>query len=204
MARVKDCDCQCIPDIPPPPPPCGDCLPGNDVVSLGNPSWYDYALFVCNVNSAKDDVFNIILNGFNFGSAPELGVDACGGRMFVTNLAIVGYIKGWYGSPCTAAGGDPTFCCTANPFTVRTVAKAPFLQANWVVQMMNIQNNANGNFGDVLIWKLRTRRFLFDGSIIVPDPCLFNWGATYSGVSGVNITVDFAARIGFNPQTLIP
>ncbi|MBI3713847.1 MAG: hypothetical protein HY253_12930 [Burkholderiales bacterium] len=170
-----------------------------------HPEWYEYALMLCNINNVRDDVFNVSLNGTGFGTIPELGVNACGGRMWATNPIIKAQIDEWAGDPCIpGSGSEPVNCCFDNAFPIIPVPKTPFLQENWVVQMDNVVNNHSGNFGGVYIWKLRRMRDL-DGEIIPPDPCLYLWTTTYSGSSGSNITIDFAARESVpRIQVLVP
>ncbi len=136
-----------------------------------NDSKFDYALLLCNINAAKDDEFQVCLNGYELGDIAELGVDACGGRFFATSQEIVDVIKRGQDDPECPQFEGITICCVKNTDAVTIVDKKPFLadareivldddgnpivrQAFFRLFMRNLKNNNNGNFGEFVIWRL--------------------------------------------------
>ena len=108
--------------------------------ALPTPSGQVFVMQVCNSNAARDDNFDVDLNGTNIGSL-DLSKNAQVGGVFIgstdTSLTI---------SP-TGAG----FVCPLSLMQVQYFDPSILLNGTNSIFMRNIQNNGNGNFGTIEI-----------------------------------------------------
>lgn len=152
---------------------CADCCKGCDRET-------DYIIYVCNINSAKDDNFTLFLNNKDMGNI-ILETNFCIGSFFRTNESI---------EPTIDILEFNSYCCRFQPpegMTRMTLAPGDlkFGETNTLF-MKNIKNNDNGNYGSVVVagvyydeeqqkWVM-CRRFL---------------NTYYSGPSGQSFRFDF-------------
>ena len=123
----------------------------NIAIDPCNDPKFEYALIVCNINAARDDEFDVCLNGYELGPIPELGVDLCGGRFFATSQEIVDALKeGQTEEDCPQLAGVE-MCCVDNTDAVTIVDKLPFMAGNladgipfFQLFMRNTKENNNG------------------------------------------------------------
>jgi hypothetical protein len=127
---------------------------------------------VCNSNSAKDDNFNVYLNGTYIGFL-NLNSNAQVGSIFIgdtdTNVTVT----------------QPDFTCPlSNMVVYRFPENALIYGGNNVLYMENVQQNNNGNFGTVEI-----RNYVQVGNDLI-QPCGIA-NLNYSGPTGSNFTFNF-------------
>jgi hypothetical protein len=126
---------------------------------------------VCNVNSAKDDNFEVYLNNVLIGEL-DLSQDAQVGSLFI----------GASGYTVT----EPDFVC---PLTLMTNyyfdAQSIVSAGTNTIYMKNIQENDNGNYG-----KVQIRNYLISGDNELIDPC-FVADLEYSGPTGADFSLSF-------------
>ena len=126
---------------------------------------------VCNQNSAKDDNFEVYLNGTYIGFL-DLSQDAQVGSVMIattnTNLNVL--------------VGD--FACPLTLMQTYRFDPSILLFGNNTLEMINAQNNNNANYGTV---SLRNYEIV-DNDLI--NPCVIA-DLTYSGASGANFTMNF-------------
>jgi hypothetical protein len=125
---------------------------------------------ICNSNSAKDDNFDIYLNGIYIGAA-DLNYNSQVGSVFIadTNTAI------------GLASSD--FVCPISGMVTYHFDPSILLSSN-VLEMRNTQNNGNGNFGQIGI-----RNYSLSGNDL-SDPCVIT-DLEYAGSSGDSFTFNF-------------
>ena len=147
-----------------------------------NASKFEYALLICNVNAAKDDEFDVCLNGYALGPLSELGIDKCQGKFFVTDESVIDAIK----NPHCHADVQPR-CCVTETSAHQVVDKLPFLFDEFWLQMQNTKENNNGNYGFVGIWRTHLDK---NGETVL---CAL--GETdYSGYTGSDIERTFGEQ----------
>ena len=127
---------------------------------------------VCNSNSAKDDNFNVYLNGTYIGYL-DLNQNSQVGSIFIgttdPNVNVT----------------EPDFVCPLSGMTTyRFSEEALIYGGNNVLYLENAQQNFNGNFGSVQI-----RNYNQVGNDLV-QPCGVA-DLTYSGPDGANFTLNF-------------
>ena len=142
------------------------------VESVGIPSCPDRRVVfqICNSNSAKDDNFDIFLNGTQIG-AVDLNTNAQVGSVFIADL-----------NPSITITGADFACPIAGMVVYRFDPN--LLQETNVISMVNTQANNNNNQGTVGI-----RNYLLVGDNLL-QPCVIN-ELTYLGVTGSNFTLNF-------------
>lgn len=125
---------------------------------------------ICNSNAARDDNFDIFLNGTYIG-AVDLNANAQVGSVFIADLD----------PSLTITGSD--FACPIPNMVVYRFDPA-LLQASNIITMTNTQINNNGNFGQVGV-----RNYLLTGTEL-SAPCVIA-NLTYSGGNGASFTLPF-------------
>jgi len=174
----------------------------NIAIDPCNDPKFEYALIVCNINAARDDEFDVCLNGYELGPIPELGVDLCGGRFFATSQEIVDALKeGQTEEGCPQLAGVE-MCCVDNTDAVTIVDKLPFMAGNladgipfFQLFMRNTKENNNGNFGEFAIWRMSKYK---EGGKQKESICLLGKG-NYAGGTG-----DDLGPYDFGHQPLCP
>ena len=125
---------------------------------------------ICNANAAKDDNFDILLNGTYIGDV-NLNANAQVGSIFIADL----------NPSITVSGAD--FACPISNMVVYRFDPS-LLQTNNVISMVNTQVNNNGNYGTVGV-----RNYLLTGNDL-SSPCVIA-NLTYSGGNGASFTLPF-------------
>jgi hypothetical protein len=109
----------------------------------------DYIIYVCNSNAATDDNYRLILNGKNMGDI-ILNSNNCIGKFFRTNSTIEPTID-LLEPGISCCGNDPDNG-TPKGMTRVTLNAGDLLEGRTnTLVMQNIQNNNNGNFGNVVV-----------------------------------------------------
>jgi hypothetical protein len=125
---------------------------------------------ICNANVARDDNFDIYLNGTYIG-AVDLNADAQVGSVFIADS-----------NPLVTLGSSD-FACPLGLMVTYHFPPALLLSAN-VLEMRNTQDNGNGNFGTVGV-----RNYSLSGTTL-SSPCVIT-DLEYSGASGLSFTFNF-------------
>lgn len=125
---------------------------------------------ICNSNAARDDNFDILLNGTYIG-AVNLNANAQVGSVFIADL-----------NPSISITGTDFACPIANMVVYRF--DPSLLQESNVISMVNTQVNNNGNFGSVGV-----RNYSLSGNSL-SAPCVIT-DLTYSGGNGASFTLPF-------------
>jgi hypothetical protein len=127
-------------------------------------------LQICNFNAAKDDNFDIYLNGTYIG-AVDLSQDAQVGSVFIADTdTSVGLISSDFACPLS---NMVTYHFNPN-----------LLSGSNVLEMRNTQTNNNGNFGTVGI-----RNYQISGNSL-SNPCVIA-NLEYMGPDGASFTMNF-------------
>ena len=120
---------------------------------------------ICNSNSARDDNFDIVLNGTKIGDV-DLGHDAQVGSLFIAHPTAV------------VTTGD--FDCPVSAMVVHRFDPAiAYLGAN-SLNMNNIRNNGNSNYGVVQIRSYRLTGSTLDDPQVITN---LTYGPAASGLS---------------------
>lgn len=129
---------------------------------------------ICNSNAAKDDNFDIYLNGLDpsnkIGSV-DLSTDAQVGSVFVASLTSLTLL-------------DPDFTCPIEGMDIQEFDPALVIGGINTIYMVNTQNNGNSNYGSVGV-----RNYELTGSDLA-NPCVVA-NLLYSGASGSNFELNF-------------
>ena len=124
-----------------------------------------FVMQICNSNEARDDNFNIFLNGSLIGSV-DLNQDAYIGSLFIGSI-----------TPVTFETLDAT--CPLENMVIYYFNPA-IIQFNNIVDMINIQDNDNGNEGTIEV-----RNYLNSGGTLVNSCYIAD--VEYGGPSGFDI-----------------
>lgn len=111
---------------------------------------YEYVILICNSNAAKDDEFNVVLNGTLLGPVTELGLNQCGGRFFATSESAISKVKS-LASTCNNSFND---CCMQNTFNFTLFNKNLIQIGSNKISMYNTKNNFNGNQGRIIVFRV--------------------------------------------------
>lgn len=122
-----------------------------------------YLIAVYNSNLAKDDNFDIKVNGTLIGSIDNNEIGVCTGKIWHTGAAGI-TLSGV--TSCTPAGG------------IHTLADGILVTGSNVLSIIRTQDNGNNNFGTVLIATIRG-----NGTDWVVFSTIVN--STYIGGSGL-------------------
>ena len=136
---------------------CGGCEKCEKCISANSFPAFEYALLICNINAAKDDEFDLYLNGVYFGPVSELGENRCKGKWFVTSDQVIEKIKNSKDNKCNASDVAPPICCVENTTSIKALnedQKKAFFDDKFTVFLKNKKNNNNGNFGYIAIWRI--------------------------------------------------
>jgi len=144
-----------------------------DVAPSDAPTCPDRALVfqVCNSNYAKDDNFDVYLNN-NYIGFLDLNQNAQVGSIFIATT----------NTNSNITSGD--FACPLSLMDTYTFDPSFVVYGTNVLELRNVQNNGNGNYGEIGI-----RNYLIDGDDL-SSPCVVD-NITYSGISGVSFTLSF-------------
>ena len=191
-------------------------------------SLYDFALMICNGNGAKDDNFQLSINGALLGLTPNLNFNTVGANWWMSTPEVQLALQSapfmnW--AACSDAdhnGLRPLYplagSCTTGvgpQFTWTNIGgHAAFAAPNFVVDGFNVFNNRNGNFGDLMIVRFHNLvasweafQLSFEEDVNPYDPenrvCIVGWVTHYSAFSGQNFSINFATQFGGNPQVLV-
>jgi hypothetical protein len=126
---------------------------------------------VCNSNKAKDDNFDVYLNGEFIGKL-DLAEDDDIGSVFIASLDPDLVIT------------DPDFSCPISKMKVFRFSPSIVRFGENILEMKNTQNNRNGNHGSIEI-----RNYLKKGVKLV-DPCRVT-DLAYEMSSGSDFTIRF-------------
>jgi hypothetical protein len=151
-----------------------DCnLTGTGVIQYPAPTCPDQILVfqICNSNSARDDNFDIILNGTSIGII-DLNADAQVGGLFIGSL-----------NPALTVT-EPDFVCPLGLMVVNRFDPNLLHYGLNTIKMQNVQNNGNGNFGNVGL-----RSYTLSGNDLI-TPCVVA-NMTYNGLSGESFDLSF-------------
>jgi len=124
-----------------------------------------FVMQICNSNEARDDNFNIFLNGSLIGSV-DLNQNALVGSLFIGSI-----------TPVTFDTLDAT--CPIENMVIYYFNPA-IIQFNNIVDMINIQNNHNGNEGIIEV-----RNYFNSGGTLVNSCYIAD--VIYEGDSGLDI-----------------
>lgn len=144
---------------------------------------YDFTMLICNSNSAKDDEFEIKLNGYDLGNVSELGEDVCKGKFFTTNEDMLERIRKDAfndNSPSVNLNSDlycehTPLCCMRNTFDLSEYKSVDRQAFNFCgdnpIQFKRTKANFNGNFGRILIYRMGPSESHIDhySSLFSPD-----------------------------------
>lgn len=129
---------------------------------------------VCNSNAQKDDNFDVMLNGTTIGTL-DLSTDAQVGSVFLASLDPFLNVT------------SPDFACPLVLMVTHRYNPSIIKVRGNVLQMVNTQNNGNGNFGSIGI-----RHYEIDGENLI-NPCVVA-DLQYSGGSGDSFEFTFDYR----------
>ena len=107
----------------------------------------DYVLLICNINSAKDDEFEVFIDGKSIGFVSETGFDECKGKYFITDISmkeVIGNAK------CFTAPE----CCISGTTSFQVVDKDVFRKNFLILTLKTVKENYNGNYGIVLLYRV--------------------------------------------------
>lgn len=172
---------------------------------------YDYGIAFCNFNSARDDDFEVYVNGVGITRLPEIGTNSCGSRWLVSNPDIFAWMQ--LPQSAFACGGESislmpagSTCClpfipgtTGFPQTLITALPTdPFVAPDFDVFMQNVQNNGGGNFGSMSIFRfsnVTAAVAAYHGGEDLQDPsnrvCVHTWQNFYAATGGQDINLLF-------------
>jgi len=131
---------------------------------------------ICNENSARDDNFDIILNGTQIG-AVDLNTNAQVGSVFIADI-----------NPGLVISSSDFACPLAG--MVQYNFTETLLQSVNSLQMINTQNNGNGNFGTIGIRNYEVVTDATTGVQSLANPCVID-DLTYSMPSGQDASFTF-------------
>lgn len=162
------------------------------------------AFWVANDNQAKDDHFNLIVDGvtiYDIGASAaaqlRLGFnDYCGQLILPDDFASFAQADIEFPSPLTPAMNDFLASGANTRLMFSNNLPQPAPMTTYDIMLQNIQNNNNGNFGTLRMFHC------------YPDPVdghpvmVGSFGSgTYSGYSGANIPFSFTTTSCFLPPT---
>ena len=126
---------------------------------------------VCNSNSARDDNFDIYLNGNKIGNL-ELNTNDQVGSVFIAsknrNVSIT----------------KPDFICPMSKMKIYFFDPSLLTYGKNIIEMKNVQSNNNGNRGDIEV-----RNYLLQGDFLI-SPCKVK-NLAYEGDTGENFKIEF-------------
>jgi len=116
---------------------------------------YEWGILICNINSAKDNEFDLYIDNVKMGSLKELGLNRCQGKYFVTNQSIIPKIK--QSKTCFKPNGylPDRQCCVTNTTAFTVVEKSVFSKCGKIqIIMRPTKNNRNGNYGTLDLFRV--------------------------------------------------
>lgn len=131
---------------------------------------------ICNSNSQRDDNFNIVLNGVTIG-AVDLNADAQVGSVFIADL-----------NPSLTISSADFVCPLTN--MVQYNFNPNLLQTTNTIQMVNTQNNGNGNLGTIGIRNYEIVTDATTGLQTLANPCVVD-DLAYNMGQGADQTFTF-------------
>lgn len=129
---------------------------------------------VCNSNALMDDNFDVVLNGTTIGTL-DLSTNAQVGSVFLANLDPFLNVT------------SPDFACPMTLMVTFRYSPSIVKVRGNVLQMVNTQNNGNGNLGSIGI-----RHYEISGEELI-NPCVVA-DLNYSGGSGDSFEFTFDYR----------
>lgn len=148
---------------------------GEVSTGLPTPSGQVFVMQVCNSNSAKDDNFDVYLNG-NYIGALDLSINAQVGGVFI----------GSTDSNLTISDSGAGFVCPIALMDVFHFNPSYLVAGNNNIYMENTQRNNNGNFGTI---ELRHYEIGADGITLTEVEDIAD--LTFSGATGADMYLTF-------------